>query len=126
MRENEKNKSGPLTRKEFLTVINRLKVASELADKVNELFRYSRENLECDFCNSASLQISHEGVVVSLLEKIMQDNGGNISYFIYELDYGKEYYDGCVTDDNGNVDFSTAENLYHYLIKNIEGDTYGR
>ena len=52
------------------------------------LFLDSRENLECDFCNGAGLQISHEGIVVKLIEKRMQNSAGNIPYFIYELDYG--------------------------------------
>ena len=59
-----------------------------LVDKVEALFRDSRENLECDFCNGAGLQISHEGIVVKLIEKLMQNSAGNIPYFIYELDYG--------------------------------------
>lgn len=84
---------------------------------MEELFRDSRENLECDFCNGAGLQISHEGIVVKLLEKLMQDSAGNISYFIYELDYGKEYREDCVSDKNGNNDISTPEKLYDYLMK---------
>lgn len=107
-----------LTKKEFVDIINRLRESSELVDKIDELFRKSRDNIECDFCNGAGLQISHEGIVVKLLEKLMQDKNENISYFIYELDYGKEYQEGCISDDNGNVDISTAEKLYDYLIVN--------
>lgn len=106
----------PLTRQEFVYILNRLREATELVDKVEELFRDSRDNLECDFCNGAGLQISHEGVVVELLEKLMQDNVGNISYFIYELDYGREYQHGGVSDNNGNIDISTPEKLYDYLM----------
>ncbi len=106
----------PLTKQEFVDILNRLREATELADKVEELFRDSRDNLECDFCNGAGLQISHEGVVVKLLEKLMQDSVGNISYFIYELDYGKAYQEGCISDNNGNIDISTPEKLYDYLI----------
>lgn len=107
----------PLTKQEFVDILNRLREATELVDKVEELFRDSRENLECDFCNGAGLQISHEGIVVKLLEKLMQDSAGNISYFIYELDYGKEYREDCVSDKNGNIDISTPEKLYDYLMK---------
>lgn len=107
----------PLTKQEFVDILNRLREATELVDKVEELFRDSRENLECDFCNGAGLQISHEGIVVKLLEKLMQDSAGNISYFIYELDYGKEYREDCVSDKNGNNDISTPEKLYDYLMK---------
>ena len=54
---------------------------------------------------------------MKLLEKLMQDSAGNISYFIYELDYGKEYREDCVSDKNGNIDISTPEKLYDYLMK---------
>ncbi len=107
----------PLTKQEFVDILNRLREAAELVDKVEELFRDSRDNLECDFCNGAGLQISHEGIVVKLLEKLMQDHVGNISYFIYELDYGREYQEGCISDKNDNIDFSTSEKLYDYLMK---------
>ena len=106
----------PLTRREFVDILNRLREATELVDKVEELFRDSRENLECDFCNGAGLQISHEGIVVKLLEKLMHDTFGNISYFIYELDYGREYQEGCISDKNGNIDISTPEKLYDFLM----------
>ena len=62
------------------------------------------------------MQVSHEGIVVKLLEKLMQDSIGNISYFIYELDYGREYQEGCISDKSGNIDISTPEKLYDYLV----------
>ena len=117
MQKNERVYEVPLTKQEFVGILNRLREATELVDKVEELFRDSRENLESDFCNGAGLQISHEGIVVKLLEKLMQDSAGNISYFIYELDYGKEYREDCVSDKNGNIDISTPEKLYDYLMK---------
>lgn len=106
-----------LTKKEFVDIINRLRESSDLVNKVDTLFRDSRENVECDFCNAASLQISHEPIVVNLLQKIMRDEGEDISYFIYELDYGRDYKRGCVTDSNGIVDMGTAEALYEFLIQ---------
>lgn len=113
----------PLTKQEFVDIISRLREATELVDKVEEFFHNSRDNLECDFCNGAGLQISHEGIVVKLLEKLMQDGAGNISYFIYELDYGKEYQDGCVSDSNGNIDISTPEKLYDFLMTEYGKET---
>ena len=75
--EKEKN----LSKKEFVDIIERLREANDLVDKVDELFRNSRENLELDFCNGASLQISHEPSVVKLLEKLMEDQGDDIGFF---------------------------------------------
>ena len=116
MQKNDCVRKVPLTKQEFVDILNRLREATELVDKVEKLFRDSRENLECDFCNGAGLQISYEGIVVKLLEKLMQDSFGNISYFIYELDYGREYQEGCVSDKNGNIDVSTPEKLYDFLM----------
>ena len=128
MQKNRCVYKAPLAKQEFVDIINRLREATELVDKVEELFRNSRDNLECDFCNGAGLQISHEGIVVNLLEKMMQDRGGNVSYFIYELDYGREYREGCVSDNNGNIDISTPEKLYdllmaEYVVKNDSNST---
>ena len=79
MQKNDCVREVPLTKQEFVEILDRLRKATELVDKVEELFRGSRENLECDFCNGAGLQISHEGIVVKLLEKLMRDSFGNIS-----------------------------------------------
>jgi len=112
----KKNETQALiTKEEFVDILNRLRESSDLVDKVDALFRKSRENVECDFCNGAGLQISHEPIVVNLLQKIMGDKGEDISYFIYELDYGRDYELGYVTDDNGIVDMGTPEALYELL-----------
>ncbi len=123
MNKNDFANQELLTKQEFVDVINRLREATVLADKVEELFRNSRDNLECDYCNGACLQISHESTVVKLLEKLMRDRFGNISYFIYGLDYGKEYQDGCVSDENGNIDISTPEKLYDFLVTEYKKET---
>ena len=49
----------------------------------------------------------------------MQDKNEWISYFVYELDFGKDYEYGSVTQEiDGqicNVDISTPEKLYNLL-----------
>lgn len=108
--------SNELECEEFVSIIDRLREASDLVDKVDELFRISRENIENDFCNAAGLQISHESVVVKLLKKLMHDKHEWIDYFIYELDYGRNYEPGMIKEADGtNIDLSSAEALYGYL-----------
>ncbi len=108
-----------MSKEEFVEAVNRLREANDLVRKVDELFLNSRENVECDYCNGASLQISHESLAIKLLEKLMNDKANDISYFIYELDFGREYKPGIVTETTGDVDFSTPEALYDYLVKNM-------
>ena len=105
-----------MTKEEFVSIIEKLRDSFDLVEKVDELFRNSRDNVECDFGNGAGLQISHEGIVVLLLKKLMKDKDDWIDYFIYDLDYGRKYEPGFVKDEKGkNVDLSSAEKLYDYI-----------
>ena len=108
-----------LSEQEFVDIINRLREASELKEQVNKLFRNSRENIENDFCNAAALQISHESSVVFLLKRIKRDQYEYIDYFIYELDYGRKYEAGMITDENGqDIDIHTPKLLYDFISNN--------
>ena len=54
--------------------------------------------------------------VIVLLAEIMQDEGQDIDFFCYELNFGKDWEPGTIVDKDGtDVDFSTAEKLYDYL-----------
>ena len=110
-----------ISKEKFVEIINRLKSCTELQNKINDLFRDNIDNKEMDFINAGSICIGHESVVVYLLERMFDTD--MISYFIYELDYGKKYKAGCVLDENMNeIDLSTAEKLYDYLIKSLESE----
>ena len=61
-------------------------------------------------------------LIVGLIELLgieMNDTKKDIAYFIFELDFGAEYEDGCAVDEiSGNsvhIDLSTTEKLYDYL-----------
>ena len=48
----------------------------------------------------------------------------DIDYFCSEINFGREYTPGCVTETNENgekidIDLSSAEKLYDYLIERI-------
>ena len=56
--------------------------------------------------------------VVDLLTDIFGDVDGWISYWIYDLDFGAEYRDGCVKDANGNnISLKTVEDLWKILLE---------
>ena len=110
-----------ISKEKFVEIINRLKKYNELQNDINELFNESIDNKEMDFMNARSICIGHESVVVYLLERMFDTD--MISYFIYELNYGEDYTEGCVLDENmNNIDLSTSEKLYDYLIKSLESE----
>ena len=58
--------------------------------------------------------------VVELLEHIFQDENEWISYWIWELNFGEEWHDGCVTEADGtDIKLQTHEDLYRLLINNM-------
>ena len=62
------------------------------------------------------------GQLIRILEIEMNDKDGWVSYFCYELDFGKDYKDGSVTEkDKSIIDLSTASKLFDFLIKENEG-----
>lgn len=110
-----------ISKEKFVEIINRLRNYNDLQNKINDLFEENIDNKEKDFINAGSICIGHESVVVYLLEKMFDTD--MISYFIYELDYGKKYKAGCVLDENMNeIDLSTAEKMYDYLVQDIESE----
>ena len=109
-----------ISEKEFVRIINRLKQTDETVDKANEVFRECLDSEVTDFVNAASLMICHKDIVIDILQK-MFDNDDTISWWIYDLEYGTKYKNGCITEQDGTIiDVSTAEKLYKYLVENIK------
>lgn len=53
-----------------------------------------------------------------MLEYIMDDKSQMITYFIYDLEFGKKYKDGMITEHDGTIiKLKTVEDLYDNLTK---------
>lgn len=56
--------------------------------------------------------------VVDLLALIMGDKDDWISYFVYELDFGRNYKDGMITNADGSIiKLATSRDLWTLLTK---------
>ena len=108
-----------ISKEKFVEIINRLKNYKELQDKIDELFKDNIDNRENDFINAGSICIGHESVVVELLENMFNDKD-TISWWLYECNYGRAFGLGNLEVDGIEIDLSTAEKLYDYLIKKAE------
>lgn len=113
-----------ISKGEFVQIIKKLQQTNDFVNEVNKKAMQLYEAINCDFFNAMSLSISHETLVVELLEKYFDTD--IISYWIYELDYGRKYREGCVQEIKGKtIDISTAEKLYDYVSKgNILNGNY--
>ena len=86
-------------------------------DGLNELTKPFRESGE-DFINISFPTLTSN--VISLLEILTNDKNEWISYWIYELDCGKKYKEGCVVDANKkNIPLKTIKDLWNILINEL-------
>ena len=107
-----------ITKMKFVDIINKLKEVNDFVNETNDSARKLSDAVMSDFFNAQSLSISHENIVIELLTD-MFNAGDIISWWIYDLEYGTKYKDGCITEKDGTIiDVSTAEKLYDYLKEN--------
>ena len=94
-----------------------------------ELFIASMESLQ-DLDNKASkitefgvniteLTDAYSTIIINLLEGLFNDKSTWISYYVYELNWGKDYKDGSIIDkEKGIIKLANASDLYDILIDN--------
>lgn len=107
-----------LSRNVFNNMISFIQERQEAEFEISKIF--SREFLDCDFFPYSK----YEAKMVELLSILMEDESGWISYFIYELEFGRRYKEGDITatDKNGKevaIPMKTIDDLYKVLIDNI-------
>ena len=61
--------------------------------------------------------------IVTLLEVIMKDkeNDGT-GYFCWELNFGRRYKPGMITDGDKDIPLATTRDLYNLLLENMKED----
>ena len=108
-----------ISKEKFVSILEEMKELHDIEDKINELGRKCSNDSIRDFGFFSYLTCQDE-TLIDLLCTIFKDSD-IISWWIYDLDFGRAYKDGCITEDNGNtiIDLSTADKLYDYLVKNM-------
>lgn len=101
-----------ITKEEFISYIEFIKERGEKMDEMNKFFTDEFED------SIFYPYLKYETKLVRLLKSVMHDKYDDIEYFIYELNFGEKYEDGMIREKDGTlIDFSTAENVYDYLVE---------
>lgn len=109
-----------LSKETFIDTIKFIEKRMSQIDKINDLFTEEFED------SVFYPYLKYENKLVSILEEIFNDKETQwISYYLYELDCGKSYKDGDITekDKDGNekiIPLKTPEDLYNLLIEDME------
>jgi len=90
--------------------------------KYMEFVKYRREflrgleNLMGDYFGSwISLEGEYESKYLDLLKDVFDDKEDWISYWVYELDFGKEAKKDTITDNGKNIPIKTIKDLYNLI-----------
>ena len=94
---------------------NFAKTINALRDKYDRMDKISKALNWCEIYD-----ISMGEQVVDILTYIFNDKDEWISYWVYERDFGRDWYEGCTKEKNGsNIDLSTMKKLYDFLVSNM-------
>lgn len=109
------NTMMPLKKDSFVKLMKFIENQWNLEDSAsNEL---SKAYGYCEFYPSTKLSEQ----ILSFLEETTNDSNGFIEKFIYELNFGNEYFDGAYVDKEGNeVKLSDAGELYEALLNHYK------
>lgn len=110
-----------ITYEEFETHIEDLKSIDEFQTQLDRLTRAYTNSIKesADYIHLPTLFDSN----INLLEKLMGDKAGWISFWIYELDFGRSYKKGSVQKVNGeSIQLRTTKDLWNKITEDNDHD----
>lgn len=108
-----------LSKERFVEILDTLKAARDFTDGYGKLLSSYRNKFGLDFMDSAGIAISHDELVIELLQTILDDTGELIDYFVYEMEFGRRTDIAIFLDNDREVHIGSAEELYDYLTANV-------
>lgn len=110
---------APMSRDDFISLIDNIKKFDDSTRALDKaLNEYDETSDFGGFTNFRAMDIIAN--LLNLLFQEEEDDYGSttIEYFMYDLDFGKEYKPGVITEADGTlIDLSNAGSLYDYLVK---------
>lgn len=108
-----------LTKSEFIKIMKDLQILHDLDKNINSAYRKANTEtsfLDFDFLNSDTSLTEY--IIIYILNRMFfqptNEKEGIISYFIYDLDFGRNLY----TEVYEALDLSSSDKLYDYLLSN--------
>lgn len=108
----------PIPKEKFFEILDYLQESENFENNLRKLLYSTRKNVE--FIDAATFtDCSLIDYIIYLLEDSFKDHeNGWISYWIYELNYGKAWEPGVVIWDNKDIKLQSKEDLYAFLQEN--------
>lgn len=106
----ELRKKYPISKKYFVKTMEELKEEVERQKEIEKGLKV--------LCPSSYISIENKlfDVIVNMLSEIMGDKSNDISYFIWDCEWGEREGEFCTLEDGTDIYVKTFEELYDYLI----------
>lgn len=110
-----------ITKEQFVAILKTLEETDKQEEKLNDVMTTMCPEFYVHFYPTWK----YKSIIIDLLNQefygkmdFNEEYDSDIGYFIYDLNYGKNWTETSLTELDGTpIDISTAEKLYDYLIK---------
>lgn len=100
----------------FIEIIRGIEKHSRFIDALNDVAREYQEDCAIASCDGIDLAIRALQYAVDEDEEC-----DDINYYCWELDFGRDWYEGCILDKDGNdIPLRTPEDLWNLIMLNRE------
>lgn len=107
-----------LKEEEFCELLSKLKRRKEIIEEIEEIKRREYKELGDEYIICSTPEVD-DSLIIKILDRMF--NTDMVSYWCWELNYGREYKDGDIREVNGEtIDISSLDKLYKYLVKEIK------
>lgn len=111
-----------IKKEKFVEILRKMEKAEDVRKDIDDIFKKSGLWELEDFGDSFSIMICFDDLIIDILEDMF--NTDMICYWVYDLNFGKNYFDGCILDkDNNIIDIGTPEKLYDCLVEDLKNES---
>ena len=97
----------------FIDTMNKIEALAREQDEFNDMLRKIDPEFGGCYIHNKTIFLLEE-----LLSKLVNDKYDNISYYMWEIDFGKEYKMGCVAEEDGTpIPLSNPGELYDLIME---------
>jgi len=109
-----------ISKEAFISALSELKYLDNVEKELNGVLK----KLDPEF-NFITFSAFHQLIIDVLTAAFQDKENGWISYWVYELDFGKKARKTSVTMKGKSVPIKTASDLYKILVDDLK-DSYGK
>ena len=111
----------PVSKEKFVKYIEEMKLLHDSSENLHKALNdYDNCSDFGGFTNFRALSLIEDLLADLVGEKEDEHGYTTISYFTNDLDFGRNYEEGCFTESDGApIDISTPEKLYDYIVSNV-------